>query len=266
MSASSGPSASAASPDASLANHRTLRRLPSPASWIDRRVRSQPLLADDRGRRVVFLSHCLLNENTRYAGGAFTAGGRHELVERWAASGVGIVQMPCPEQRVWGGVLKRRLWLLTFIGRRLPGSLRQAVVRLALGYTRLRYERIAREVAHQILDYRRSGIEVVAVVGVDGSPSCGVFQRLDARRSLDVAVADPSMSRDEFNHRAIAACVEAGAGWFTDSLQRRLRRGGCGVPFHAFDLLAEMEGASTVHVAHPGLGRRRQFRSGSVGA
>ena len=28
-------------------------------------------LRDERGRRVVFLSHCLLDENVRYLGGAF---------------------------------------------------------------------------------------------------------------------------------------------------------------------------------------------------
>ena len=31
-------------------------------------------LADERGRRIAFVSHCLLNENTRYLGGAFKAG------------------------------------------------------------------------------------------------------------------------------------------------------------------------------------------------
>ena len=31
-------------------------------------------IPDERGRRVVFLSHCLLNENTRYLGGACERG------------------------------------------------------------------------------------------------------------------------------------------------------------------------------------------------
>ena len=49
-------------------------------------------LRDARGRRVVFLSHRLLNENTR-----------------WLEGQLGIVQMPCSEQQAWGGVLKRSL-------------------------------------------------------------------------------------------------------------------------------------------------------------
>jgi hypothetical protein len=65
-------------------------------------------LADARGREVVFVSHCLLNENTRYLGGAFHRGAVPEMIEL-LNSGVGLSQMPCPEQRAWGGVLKRRM-------------------------------------------------------------------------------------------------------------------------------------------------------------
>ena len=67
-------------------------------------------LADARGRRVVFLSHCLLNQNVRYPGGAGRAGGVDELVEGYLARGVGACQLPCPEQRAPGG-LKRRMLL-----------------------------------------------------------------------------------------------------------------------------------------------------------
>jgi predicted secreted protein len=55
-------------------------------------------LADERGDRVVFLSHCLLNQNSRYLGGATCPGVVVGAVERHIADGVGIVQMPCPEQ------------------------------------------------------------------------------------------------------------------------------------------------------------------------
>ena len=76
-----------------------------------RRVRSRlrPKLADERSDRVVFLSHCLLNQNTRYPGGAFRAGAVMEVVEPYLRDGAGICQMPCPEQAAWGGVGKRYL-------------------------------------------------------------------------------------------------------------------------------------------------------------
>lgn len=64
-------------------------------------------LRDERSQKVVFVSHCILNENTRYLGGAFRKGCVDEVVDRLRAMEVGIVQMPCPERECWGGVLKK---------------------------------------------------------------------------------------------------------------------------------------------------------------
>ena len=64
-------------------------------------------LRDQRGRRVVLVSHCLLNQNTRYAGGATRAGAVAELADELIGAGYGIHQLPCPERLAWGGVLKR---------------------------------------------------------------------------------------------------------------------------------------------------------------
>ena len=52
----------------------------------------QARLRDERGGRVAFVSHCLLNENTRYLGGAFRAGGVAELVGQLLEDGVGLVR------------------------------------------------------------------------------------------------------------------------------------------------------------------------------
>ena len=66
-------------------------------------------LRDERSGRVLFVSHCLLNENVRYPGGAFRPGLVAELVDEAERRGWGVYQMPCPEQRAWGGVLKRHM-------------------------------------------------------------------------------------------------------------------------------------------------------------
>src|SRR5664279_3387185 len=58
-----------------------------------RASRLQASLRDERSGRVVFLSHCLLNENTRYLGGAFRAGAVHEVVDTFVQSGTGICQL-----------------------------------------------------------------------------------------------------------------------------------------------------------------------------
>ena len=65
------------------------------------------VLGDPRSGQVVFVSHCMLNQNVRYRVGATRPGAVDEVVARLQRAGVGIVQMPCPEQRAWGGVDKR---------------------------------------------------------------------------------------------------------------------------------------------------------------
>lgn len=42
---------------------------------------------DERGGRVVFAWHCLLNQNVRYLGGATRPGGVDDLVGGWHAAG-----------------------------------------------------------------------------------------------------------------------------------------------------------------------------------
>src|SRR5215471_7303757 len=131
-------------------------------------------LADERSKRVIFVSHCLLNENTRYLGGAFWPGGMDELVDIFQQESLGICQMHCPEQRAWGGVLER--YMLPIYGSHgtLFYRLRHVLLPLFLWYTRWRYRRLAKEVVRDIEDYVRSGFGVVGIVGVGGSPSCGV--------------------------------------------------------------------------------------------
>lgn len=203
-------------------------------------------LADERSRRVAFVSHCLLNENTRYLGGAFKGGAVPEIVTGLLEAGVGISQMPCPEQRAWGGVLKRLLLRAHGIKGSPLYPLRRPLLRMFVTYTRLAYARLARGVAREIADYRRSGYEVVGVIGVGSSPSCGVSRTLDLRRSLEVIAACPvaTIDRATMNEQAVAGCRTAGEGIFIEQLRRRLERSGITVPF-----VAEMRGEAQDPVA-----------------
>jgi predicted secreted protein len=190
-------------------------------------------LADERSRRVVFVSHCLLNQNVRYLGGAWAAGIAPDAVGQFIREGVGLCQMPCPEQAAWGGVMKRFIlrfygaqdtWAYRFCGLLLP------VFRL---YTRAVYRRLASRTARHIADYARSGFQVIGIVGVGDSPSCGVLHTLNINRSLQ-AVASIDLNgidRQTFNERAIQACVVEGGGLYIKALRRQLGRRGLTVPF-----------------------------------
>ena len=156
-------------------------------------------LADARSRRVVFVSHCLLNENVRFLGGATRAGAVCEVVDPYLRDGVGIVQLPCPEQHAWGGVLKRsmlRLYGRPILRRR---AVRRSFVAVARRVTEFEYARLARRAAAEIADYISCGFEVVDVVGVGASPSCGVTTTVDldgaiaAMAACDRDTLDPTM-------------------------------------------------------------------------
>lgn len=200
----------------------------------------QRRLADRRGGRVVLLSHCLLNENVRYLGGAGRAGGVQDVVDHYLSRGVGVYQLPCPEQRAWGGVAKRRMLLAYGAG----GTVRGPVVRLLLPaflrHTRRVYARLARRVAGDVRDYRRSGVDVVGVVGVGGSPSCGVRTTLDLPGAVDVLSRCPlaALDRRTLNEDVVAAHTRPGQGMFVCALRRELS--GVDVPFEEHDLLREL--------------------------
>jgi predicted secreted protein len=208
-------------------------------------------LADARSRRVVLLSHCLLNENVRYLGGATRPGAVTEVVEPYLRAGVGVVQLPCPEQHAWGGVLKPHL-LHLFGSRALRVSaLRRPVIAVLRALTLLRCRPLVRRTARLVADYRRSGLEVVEVVGVGASPSCGVTTTLD----LDGAVRAMawcrrcSLAPATVNRQVVGANVVAGTGLFVSALQRRLARDGLDVPMREHDLLAELGQGLTVSSA-----------------
>lgn len=210
-------------------------------------------LQDARSKQVAFVSHCLLNENVRYLGGAFRSGGVAEVIDELVGSGVGICQMPCPEQRAWGGVLKRRM--LRAYGARgtVLFRVRGPLLRLFIFNTRLVYWRLARQVAREIADYQRSGFTVVGIVGVGASPSCGVRTTLDIRRSFEVMARTPldSVDRKTFNREAVVACRVTGEGLYVRALKRQLRRRRLSVPLLEHDLVAEMHGQPQHVLKHP---------------
>jgi uncharacterized protein YbbK (DUF523 family) len=212
---------------------------------LERAERLRRALPDARGGRVLFVAHCLLNENVRYLGGATRSGAVDEVVQAALESGVGLVQLPCPEQQTWGGVLKPLLLAgyardRGWAARRL---LRHAAADGLAAYSRARFRRLAAQVADLVADYQQAGMEVVGIVGIGASPSCGVACTLDLRRSVDVVAPCPlaTITPDLVN-RAVGDGVRPGAGLFVAELRAALRRRGVPVRFFEHDLLRELEG------------------------
>jgi len=112
--------------------------------------------SDGRGRRIALVCHCLLNANSKVEGLAEYAG-VHPLIARLAELGIGVIQMPCAE--------------MSACGMDRPGHSREEY-----GYPAFveHCARLADETLAQVREYQRCGYEIVGLVGVEGSPSCGV--------------------------------------------------------------------------------------------
>jgi predicted secreted protein len=120
---------------------------------------------DQRSKKVILVLHCLLNQNARIDRCAYFPGAMGEAAEAVVASGVGVLQMPCPELHCLG---------LDRSGRMQGGAdigIREALLE---GKGRGACEALVQHVVRDVNEYRKHGFEIIGVVGNDGSPACGV--------------------------------------------------------------------------------------------
>jgi hypothetical protein len=117
------------------------------------------------------------------------------------------------------------------------------VIKLSSGPA-LRYRLLARRVAGQIADYQNSGFEVVGVVGVDASPTCGVTTTLDLNASLDTILGCPlnRLDRSFMNDTVVDGSARPRRGLFLSALSDALARHGRQVPLLRHDLRSEAPG------------------------
>lgn len=135
------------------------------------------MFADARSQRIVFVAHCVLNQNAISDGTADFPGADEAVVRRLLEAGVGIVQLPCPELNCLG--LDRG----NPDGASSPVTVENTRIRNAMGAAAP--ERIlgtlVEQVVFQVEQYHRHGFRVLGLIGIDRSPSCGVntTSRLD---------------------------------------------------------------------------------------
>lgn len=118
---------------------------------------------DERSKRVVLVAHCVFNQNARIDKCGYFPGAMGEIAQVLTDSGIGILQMPCPELMHLG--LDRQSHAGMEVG--IRESLLEPEGRSAC-------REMAQELVDQIHEYRKHDFEVIGVIGVDTSPACGV--------------------------------------------------------------------------------------------
>jgi predicted secreted protein len=84
---------------------------------------------------------------------------------------------------------------------------------------------------------------VVGIVGIDGSPSCGVHQTIDVGSfARSMARVDPAQLTVRDQNDLVRRHATPGRGIFVEELERELAARGIDVPLLAHDLLAELDG------------------------
>jgi predicted secreted protein len=112
---------------------------------------------DKRSGKVVVVSHCILNVHSLEDNLAFYPGLEEEVVEILIKSGVGIYQIPCPEIE-------------------LSSIFRKALPKEAYDHPKIRevYRNLSQKLAKNLKEYAKKGYKILAVLGAEGSPTCGI--------------------------------------------------------------------------------------------
>lgn len=108
-------------------------------------------------RRIILVSHCLLNVHSKVSGSGVPAAVGRSIAAALLAEGFGIIQLPCPEL-AHGGLSR---W----------GQSRSQYDNV---FFRAHCRRLAEDVANQLEEYVRGNYAVGPVLGINGSPSCGI--------------------------------------------------------------------------------------------
>jgi predicted secreted protein len=158
-------------------------------------------MGDARGMKIAVVAHCILNQNTVAPGLASHKGTVDPLVKLLADKGYGIIQLPCPEATYLG---MNRWWMTKN--------------QYDTTSYRAHCSRILEPTLTLLRELTRAGAEYV-VIGVEGSPSCGVYMT-----TIGGWRGDPASSS------SAKAVKSSGMGVFMEELLNQIKSRGIKPP------------------------------------
>jgi predicted secreted protein len=138
---------------------------------------------DNRGKKIVYVSCCLLNQNAHAPGIASRKGSFNELIQMFLNNDIGIEQLPCMECRLWGGVSRKTIQkfqslVLNSVGR-VWFPLIEFFTNIEMRKTKHACRKEAKKIVNRIQDYITEGYTILGILGVNGSPTCGVTKTIN---------------------------------------------------------------------------------------
>ena len=139
------------------------------------------MFTDGRSKKVVFIAHCLLNQNAISDGTAVCPAAYKGLIELFLNEDVGIIQLPCPE-----------LCCLGIDRGNVNGAEDDVVVEntrirkeMQSKDTNIKLQRLVDYVMLQIFEYHKYGFKIVGIIGANRSPNCGVDSTSDCNAEIE---------------------------------------------------------------------------------
>lgn len=125
---------------------------------------------DNRSRKIILVSHCILNQNSISDGTADLPCQFTEIVRLLEKNNIGIIQLPCPE-----------LMCLGLDRQDKNGSSRELLqensrirILMEVESNLNKLKALVQPVVYQVKQYLEYGFNIIGIIGINRSPSCGI--------------------------------------------------------------------------------------------
>lgn len=186
----------------------------------------KPIFNDKRSKHIIWVSHCILNQNARFPGCAVSQGVIKEIIRPIIDEGVGIEQLPCPEMIGWGGINRSKVF-------EWKGDPNEEWI---TKYNNL-CQRLAREVVNEMERTIENGYTVIGIIAIDGSPTCGMNKTCDIPycwQKLSEATNGFSYIDIDIMRQIGQKCYRDGAGQFMGRIKHEIEKKKLSIPIIGF--------------------------------
>lgn len=173
---------------------------------------------DGRSKRVIFIAHCLLNQNSISDGTAVYPAAFKDVINFFLNADIGIIQMPCPEFCCLG--LDRG----NIYGADSPVVVENTRIRsiMKTDDLNIKLTNLADYVVQQIIEYKKYGFEIIGIIGANRSPNCGVETTSDKNAEVNGMGLFVEKIFSRLLHEKISIPMIGIKG--TDNLQEKLQQ------------------------------------------
>jgi len=112
----------------------------------------------NNNKRIIAVSHCIFNKHSKVESTSPKDPDTTKLLSYLLDKNIGIIQLPCPEMHMYG--IKR--W----------GHVKE---QFDTPFFRETSRELLKPFGLQVKDYTNNGYDLIGIIGIEGSPSCGAF-------------------------------------------------------------------------------------------